>query len=702
MLFLFVFGFLPQRFLLELDFAESGFAYPVVHPPLPEPPPPPPPSAARRPVARGPAERFWAEYVPLARAGEDSAAARLIEDYLSRYPNDLGATLEYGRTLWRLGELDAAIVAYRRALARGADGEAKRELARLLVAARRWGEALTVYAELARGHPDDLALLREYAETATWAERYDLAIELYAELVEGAPDDPALRLQHARVFYWAGRPERAAEALAGLPEGYARAGVDSLRAALAIALPPPETEVTPSVLEQARGLMLAGAVDSALVLYRLELSEGPGADSLLLEIADVFEFRADSPDSAMAYLHGYLARHPDDRNVRLRLARLLAWDGRYAEAEAAALTIVEAQPENAEAWVLLGDMNRWKGDRDAARDAYRRALQIDPSIARASEGLAAIDAQVNALLAGQGTIGPSGWFDYFADNDDFRLARFSGGWTGGSPRTRWGGEAALEQLKGFGPSGVRADMTAVDVQASGEHWFMDGGLNAKARLGAWIPDGNASAMPVLALALAAPDWGGSAYRLEYRHGPAYRETNTMEAAVADLRADVLGLEFYRPIAARWTASASARLSVFSGVGDPNQRVDASLSLLYQLDPALAIGYETRGLAFADSAPNPGRRLYWDPEWYWLNAGVVNWNSQRGEWELAAQALVGAAWMRERNLDPTLEAQFAFIFDAVRRFGVWGVGGRAAISQSRADGYRAFRLELRATRTMSGR
>jgi len=76
---------------------------------------------------------------------------------------------------------------------------------------------------------------------------------------------------------------------------------------------------------------------------------------------------------------------------------------------------------------------------------------------------------------------------------------------------------------------------------------------------------------------------------------------------------------------------------------------------------------------------------------------VNWNAQPSRWELAAQASLGAAWMQERSLDPTLEAQFGLIFDAVRRFGTWGVGGRAVFGQTRADGYRAFRFELEATR-----
>jgi hypothetical protein len=256
----------------------------------------------------------------------------------------------------------------------------------------------------------------------------------------------------------------------------------------------------------------------------------------------------------------------------------------------------------------------------------------------------------------------------------------------------------LEQLEGFGADGARTELSAGEARATGEGWWMDGGLHVAGSLGVWVPDEAASAQPTVGLALSAPDWAGSAYRFEYRHGPAYRETQTMEAAVTDLRADVIGLEAFRPVAAGWDLSAMARLARFSGVGDPNLRGDAALSLLFRPAPTWGFGIETRGLAFADPSPSPaGRNLYWDPEWYWLNAGVVDWVSWPGEWDFAARALVGAAWLQEREQAATVEAQFAINLAAARRIGAWRVGGRAAISQSRADGYRAFRFELEAAR-----
>jgi Flp pilus assembly protein TadD len=697
LLFFFIIGFLPQRFLLELDFSESGFAYPVIRPPIPLPPPPPLAATVLRPIPRGPAERFWAEYVPLANSGDEGAALRLLTDYLDRYPEDGGATLEYGRALWRAERLDEAIDAYRRAVALGVDGEAILELVRLHVAARRWNEALAMYESLAVARSDNRAFLQEYADAATWAEHYDVAAALYARLVESEPDDTTLRLKWARVLYWSGHPELATKVLDGLAPNYVSASADSLRAAIAIALPPPDT-FRLSLLEQARGLAMEGAVDSALALYRQHLGAQPGADTVLLEMADAFEYSAGEPDSAVVYLREYLAVRPNAQTVRLRLARLLAWSGRYDEAWSAAQRIVESEPSNAEAWALLGDVDRWNGDFDGSREAYEEALGVDPEMPGAIEGIAALDARVDAALAERGNIGPDGGVDYFSDSDNFGLARLRAGWLFGSPRKRAGVAVAVERLSGFDLAGRHSELTALDVAATAQRWWL--GLDARMSLGLWIPESTASVEPVLSLALAVPDWGGAAYRFEYAHEPAYRQTNTLEAAAANLRADVAGLEFFKPLATRWNLTASAGMAYFTGLDDTNLRADGSLGLSFTPGGSWSLGYRTLGLGFRDPAPvsGGGRRMYWDPEWYWLNAGVVNYNGALGgKWELAAQALVGAAWIQERQTGSTLEAQFGIWADVTHRFGVWNVVGSTAVSQSRADGYRAFRFEIGASR-----
>ncbi len=695
LLFFFVFGFLPQRFLLELDFSESGFAYPVVRPPLPFAPPPAP-AAVRRPIPRGPAERFWAEYLPLVHHGEHDAALQLAARYLDRYPDDLDVQLEYARELWRADRLDDAIAAYNAALALGAEPGVRLELARLYAAAGEWDGALAVYETLAEESPRDPELLREFAEVATWAERYERAEGVYARLVKLAPGDPELRVQWARVLYWSDRPERAFEVVAQLPPEYRSASVDSLRAAIAVALPPPDAE--PSLWELARGLAMAGAADSALALYRVILSEDPAADSTLVEMADVFEYRANEADSAIAYLRAYLERRPDDRAVRMRLAHLLVWNGHLAEAEAETEALLAARPADAEAWALLGDLRRWSGDRVGAAQAYQQSLDLAPEEVTAVEGLAALNAQLDAELARQGTIGPAGGLDYFTDSDDFWVAGWRGAWTSGGPRIRTGVELTIERLAGYEPAGGRADLTALDTRATAERWWLQGRLRTTAALGVWAAGSGAEFQPVAELVVVAPDLGGAAVRFEFRHEPAFRETATLQATLAGLHADVAGLGYYRSIAERIDLSMAARLAWLSGQGEANLRADAAITFFYRPDDRWTLGYESRALSFRDPAPVPGLRLYWDPEWSWTNSAVLGFAGELGPgWTLEARAVPGLAWLHERDREAAAVFELSSSLAVSRSVGQWTIVGNAGYGQSRLDGYRTFRFGIELAR-----
>ena len=57
-------------------------------------------------------------------------------------------------------------------------------------------------------------------------------------------------------------------------------------------------ESSESLLDQARALAWVAEPDSVLALYRRFLKENPEADSVLLEMADIFEYRAEARDSA--------------------------------------------------------------------------------------------------------------------------------------------------------------------------------------------------------------------------------------------------------------------------------------------------------------------------------------------------------------------------------------------------------------------
>ncbi len=711
LLFLFVFGFLPQRFLLELDFNESGFAYPVIRPSAYSPPPPPVPGRVLRPTARGPAERFWATYLPLLESGEHEAASQVLAAYLEAHPGDRAAWEEQARVLWHLGRLTAADAAYVRALELGADDGIKLERARLLAAAQRWDHAVSVFEELVAATADDPSppLLREFAELAVWTERYERALALYARLAELAPGDPEPLFRTAQILYWTNQLKGAAELLASLPEGIARARVDSLRSAIAAALPPPAapgTEIEANPLEVARGLVLEGAVDSALAIYRRQLASlnGTEADSLLLELADVFEYRAGAPDSAMGYLRLYLARHPEDERVRLRLARRLGWSGRLSAAQAEAERILSARPDNAEAWVLLGDLHRWRGSRDEAERAYERALAVNGSEsgapAPALEGLEALRRQADAELAREGNIGPSTGFGYFSDSDDFTLASWAGEYRFGSPSTRAALALDVESLGGRGLASGEGDLTAFEIAAVGERWWLDGSLHTTASLGLWIPESKTDAQPTGGLALTVPDWRGGTYRFIYEGGPAFRETTTFEAAVAGLRSDAVVVESYRPLGERWDVSAAAGLALFSGAGPSNVRATARLGVLFRARRDWTFGYETFLLSFADPSPDPGRRLYWDPQLYWVHSAVLGFSGAPGpDWGFELRATPGVAFVNERADGTSLVPTLGVLVAGERTWGRWALRGGAGLGQSRTDGYRAFRFDLGLARSI---
>ena len=77
-------------------------------------------------------------------------------------------------------------------------------------------------------------------------------------------------------------------------------------------------------------------------------------------------------------LRALLARHPDDNEVRLRLADVL-WSREAPEAEAELRQVLAAQPERAEAHHLLGMMLAEQQRLGEARVHLAKACELDPT-----------------------------------------------------------------------------------------------------------------------------------------------------------------------------------------------------------------------------------------------------------------------------------------------------------------------------------
>jgi Flp pilus assembly protein TadD len=83
-------------------------------------------------------------------------------------------------------------------------------------------------------------------------------------------------------------------------------------------------------------------------------------------------------DDAIELLRHGLARHPSHTEARLALGRSLLARGLWTEAAAEVLLVTAAEPERAEAHVLLAEALDAAGNADGARAALERACDLAP------------------------------------------------------------------------------------------------------------------------------------------------------------------------------------------------------------------------------------------------------------------------------------------------------------------------------------
>lgn len=108
--------------------------------------------------------------------------------------------------------------------------------------------------------------------------------------------------------------------------------------------------------------------------------------------------RSGQISEALGLLRTHLADHPGDVPAREMLSDVLVSTGNGARALKSAQALVQASPESADAWYLLG---RATPDPGAATKAYESALQRDSGHARAWMGIAAVRRVEDDLAAAE-------------------------------------------------------------------------------------------------------------------------------------------------------------------------------------------------------------------------------------------------------------------------------------------------------------
>jgi TolB-like protein/Tfp pilus assembly protein PilF len=73
-----------------------------------------------------------------------------------------------------------------------------------------------------------------------------------------------------------------------------------------------------------------------------------------------------------------VALDPNDAGCRWVFGHVLAYERRWAEADAALAAALELDPSHADAWAVLSDISVWKGQPAAALEHAQRALRLNP------------------------------------------------------------------------------------------------------------------------------------------------------------------------------------------------------------------------------------------------------------------------------------------------------------------------------------
>jgi O-Antigen ligase len=118
------------------------------------------------------------------------------------------------------------------------------------------------------------------------------------------------------------------------------------------------------------GAVVLGAGFAAFTAGRVSVAESDRRDAAALLNRD--------PRAALTKAHDALDLNGDSITARFTEAAALARLNQYDAARSVLLGATRLQPHNYAPWALLGDLALARGDLSLARDAYRRALALNP------------------------------------------------------------------------------------------------------------------------------------------------------------------------------------------------------------------------------------------------------------------------------------------------------------------------------------
>lgn len=120
-----------------------------------------------------------------------------------------------------------------------------------------------------------------------------------------------------------------------------------------------------------------GAYENALDQVGADTGRFPYTYRGRLELANKLA-RNDHYDAAIGVYDQLLADFPENPDIFLMRGRTHGWVGNLTRAQQDLETVVETNPEYADAWQILGNVYRWSDQNDSAVKAYTNWIELEP------------------------------------------------------------------------------------------------------------------------------------------------------------------------------------------------------------------------------------------------------------------------------------------------------------------------------------
>lgn len=514
--------------------------------------------------------------------------------------------------------------------------------------------------------------------------KYSDAAREYRRLLQTDTRNATYRLGLVRALAWGGsyrEAERELTILAPLRPG--DPDVEQLQQLVRTNLEPGSREARQWVFERpyfapyrialAKALAREKQPRAAIAQYDTLLASAP-TPAVLRGLGEAYSAAKDRP-AGIARLRGFVAAAPADTGFRMALVDLLVADRQFDAAIAQTDTVLSygrspavlmarAQIDIAhdnlagaerdlnealtlkqtpEAWLLLGDTYRWRGQFNRARQSYEYARRIkrDRTVTAAFAQLARDQRSVLAFEPAPAA--EDGWQTYAtADGDNggvhYSTVDFRRGFEFGSGFV---GSTAFETRQ------LREESATSHGEAGG--YAADIGIAREGIAGAFYGRVGATAGVVFhPLAQTVPAasmsfigryyaWSGS---FEFSTAPAYPSLRTLASIIPSgtgsrpLTEVTTGLSIAGPIGPADVAVGMKQ----ADISDKNRRTELQGYARLPLNTALSAIYSGSSIAYAQPTA-----LYWSPQTYSSNSlGLELAARQLRGWSLVARVLPGVA------------------------------------------------------------